>query len=156
MKQIPFSKISVVGNERRYTEEAIEGGHLSGDGAFCRKCESILSERLGGAIVLMTNSGTSALDLGASILGLSEGDEVIMLSFTFVSTANAVCRLGAVPKFVDVSPDTMNIDIEKVAEAITPGTKAIFPVHYAGVGAEPSGIEQLAGAQIWLSIGIEC
>src|SRR6056297_2621721 len=144
MENIPFSKISVVGNERRYLDEVLQSGHLSSDGAFCRRCEAWLSDNLSGASVLMTNSGTAALDLAAAAMGLEPGDEVIMPSFTFVSTANAVCRLGAIPKFVDVSPGTMNMDADLVEAAITPRTRAIFPVHYAGIGCAPDRITDIA------------
>lgn len=147
MTPIPFSKVSVAGNERRYLDEVIEGGHLSSDGPFCRRCEARLSDMLGGATVLMTNSGTAALDLAAMALGIEPGDEVIMPSFTFVSTANAVCRLGAVPRFVDVDPGTMNMNPDLVEDAISPRTRAIFPVHYAGVGCAPFEIMQIAEAR---------
>lgn len=146
MDTIPYSRVSVVGNERKYLDEVIDGGHLSSDGPFCRRCEAHLSEMLGGATVLMTNSGTAALDLAAAAMDLAPGDEVIMPSFTFVSTANAVCRWGAIPKFVDVDPGTMNMDPGLVEAAISPRTRAIFPVHYAGIGCAPFEIARLAEA----------
>ena len=122
---------------------AIASRRLSGDGDFTRACESKLST-LVGAPVLLTNSGTAALDMAAMLAGLKPGDEVILPSFTFSSTANAVVLRGAVPVFVDVDPGTLNIDPRRTAEAVTPRTRAIFVVHYAGVGADMDAIGAIA------------
>ena len=142
--QVPFNKPFVAGKELFYIAQAVTKGQLSGDGFFSTACAELLQERLSIEEVLLTPSCTAALEMGAMLCGLSEGDEVIMPSYTFVSTALAVTRLNAVPVFVDIRPDTLNIDEQQVAEAISPRTKAIFPVHYAGVGCMMDSIMEIA------------
>jgi dTDP-4-amino-4,6-dideoxygalactose transaminase len=134
--EIPFNKPFLTGKELHYIAGAIARGNLGGDGHFTQQCCQLLQERFGIRRVLMMPSCTAALELAAMLCGLSPGDEVILPSFTFVSTAAAVVRLGARPVFVDIRPDTLNLDDALVEEAITPRTRAIFPVHYAGVGCE--------------------
>ncbi len=141
---IPFNKPHVTGREFTYIEEAIRKFHLSGDGMFTKRCQGWLEERLGDCRVFLTHSCTGALDMSAILAGLNPGDEVIMPSYTFVSTANAFVLRGAVPVFVDIRPDTLNIDEEKIEEAITPRTRAVAVVHYAGVGAEMDPIMETA------------
>lgn len=126
------SPIYSTGNEQRYMAEAIASGHLCGDGPFTHRCERWLESALHAQRVLLTTSGTAALEMAALLCDLQPGDEVIMPSFTFTSTATAFVRVGATPVFVDVDPITCNISPECVAAAITPKTRAIVPVHYAG------------------------
>ena len=145
-EKIPFSSPSVSDLEKRYLLEALESRHLSGDGAFTKRCHIWLKDHLKTPHALLTHSCTAALEMAALLLNLQPGDEVIMPSFTFVSTANAVALRGAVPVFVDVRPDTLNIDENKIADAVTPKTKAIFVVHYAGVSAEMDTIKKVAGS----------
>lgn len=142
--QIPFNKPFVVGKELYYIGKAVTLGNIGGDGYFTQNCCRLLEERFGIHRVLMTPSCTASLEMAAMLLDLGPGDEVIMPSFTFVSTANAVARLGARPVFVDIRPDTMNLDDALVEEAITPRTKAIWPVHYAGVACEMDRILTVA------------
>ncbi len=142
--QIPFNKPFIAGKELYYIAQAVAFGNLSGDGQFTQQCSELLEERFGIHKVLMTPSCTGALEMAGMLCGLGPGDEVIMPSFTFVSTANAVVRLGAKPVFVDIRPDTLNIDDALIEDAITPRTKAIFPVHYAGVGCEMDRILTIA------------
>src|SRR3981189_2466502 len=127
-----------------YIREAIELGHLAGDGAFTERCQRWLADFIGARAVLLTHSCTAALEMAALLIGIEPGDEVIMPSYTFVSTANAVVLRGGVPVFVDIRPDTLNIDQALIEAAITPQTKAIFPVHYAGVPADMDRIMELA------------
>lgn len=141
---IPFNRPALVGRELDYIQEAIESGHLAGDGAFTERCQRMLANLLGAPAVLLTHSCTAALEMAAIAIGIEPGDEVIMPSFTFVSTANAVVLRGGVPVFVDIRPDTLNIDENLIEAAITPRTKAIFPVHYAGVPAEMDRINEIA------------
>jgi dTDP-4-amino-4,6-dideoxygalactose transaminase len=141
---IPFNKPFIAGKELFYIAQAVTYGNIGGDGVFTRKCARLLEERFGIHQVLLTPSGTAALELAALLCGLQPGDEVILPSFTFVSTANAVVRLGARPVFVDVRSDTLNLDDAQIEDAITPRTRAIFPVHYAGVGAEMDRIMAIA------------
>jgi dTDP-4-amino-4,6-dideoxygalactose transaminase len=129
-----------------YVRRAVAAGRIGADGPFTRGCARLLEERFGIARVLMTPSCTAALELAAMLCGLGPGDEVILPSFTFVSTANAVARLGARPVFVEVRPDTLNLDESRVAAAITPRTRAIIPVHYAGVGCAMDEILAVAEA----------
>ncbi len=145
-EKIPFTSPSVSDLEKRYLLEALESHHLSGDGAFTKRCHLWLKDHLKTPHALLTHSCTAALEMAALLLSLQPGDEVIMPSFTFVSTANAVALRGAVPVFVDVRPDTLNIDEDKIAAAITPKTKTIFVVHYAGVSAEMDTIKGIAGS----------
>src|SRR5262249_34595376 len=128
--RIPFNKPFIAGKELYYIAQAVAGGNLSGDGPFTPKSAQLLQERLGIHKVLLTPSCTAALEMAAILCNLKPGDEVILPSFTFVSTANAIVRLGAKPIFVDIRSDTLNIDDNLIEEAITSQTKAIFPVHY--------------------------
>ncbi len=141
---IPFNRPAISGNELGYIEEAIALGQLSADGAFTRRCEALLQERGGIPRVLMTASGTAALEMAALLCDVGPGDEVIMPSFTFVSTASAFVRNGATPVFVDVRDDTLNLDERLVAEAVTPNTRAIVAVHYAGVACEMDALAEAA------------
>ena len=141
---IPFNRPAPAGKEIEYIREAIELGHLAGDGAFTERCQRWLAEFIGARAVLLTHSCTAALEMAALLIGIEPGDEVIMPSYTFVSTANAVVLRGGTPVFVDIRPDTLNIDEELIEPAITPRTKAIFPIHYAGVPAEMDRINELA------------
>jgi dTDP-4-amino-4,6-dideoxygalactose transaminase len=121
--RIPFNKPSIVGPELNYLTEAVNLGHASGDGPFTRRAQTILEHRFGSARALLTTSCTSALELAALLCDLRPGDEVIMPSYTFVSTPNAVVLRGAVPIFVDIRPDTLNIDENLIEAAITPRTR---------------------------------
>ncbi|MDO8733466.1 MAG: dTDP-4-amino-4,6-dideoxygalactose transaminase [Actinomycetota bacterium] len=141
---IPFNRASFHGNERSYMEQAITNGSISGNGSFTRKAEAALSELHGGATALLTTSCTHALEMSARLLDLQPGDEIIVPSYTFVSTASAFMWNGALPVFADSRSDTLNIDPEDVARLITPRTKAICIVHYAGVGADPKVFADLA------------
>jgi dTDP-4-amino-4,6-dideoxygalactose transaminase len=134
----------MTGRELEYIAQAHEIGHLSGDGIFTKRCHSWLEQRIGCRKALLTHSCTAALEMAALLLGLEAGDEVIMPSFTFVSTANAFVLRGAVPVFVDIRPDTLNLDETLVEAAITPRTRAICVVHYAGVGCEMDAIMAVA------------
>jgi dTDP-4-amino-4,6-dideoxygalactose transaminase len=143
-KLIPFNKPYIGGKELYYIAQAVTYGNISGDGFFTRRCCKVLQERLNINKVLLTPSCTGALEMSALLCGLQPGDEVIMPSFTFVSTANAFVRVGAVPVFVDIRPDTLNMDEQLIEEAITDRTRAIVPVHYAGVGCEMNTILSIA------------
>jgi dTDP-4-amino-4,6-dideoxygalactose transaminase len=143
---VPFNRPYVVGTEFAYIREAIDSGVLSGNGAFGRRCAEWLERDTGAVKALMTPSCTAALELSALLLDLGPGDEVIMPSFTFVTTASAYASRGAVPVFVDVREDTLNIDPDRLEAAITPRTKAIVVVHYAGVGADMKRIMAIARA----------
>lgn len=133
---IPFNRPYATGKELAYQSEALGNSHLSGDGAFTKRCHRWIEQRTGCAKALLTHSCTSALDMAALLLDLKPGDEVITPSFTFVSTANAFVLRGAVPVFVDIRGDTLNLDESLIEAAITPRTRAIAPVHYAGVSCE--------------------
>lgn len=141
---IPFNKPPLTGNEQKYILESINSGHISGDGQFTKKCHQWLEEKLNCPKVLLTTSCTHALEMSAILLDIKENDEVIMPSYTFVSTANAFVLRGAKIVFVDIRPDTMNIDETKIEQAITDRTKVIVPVHYAGVGCEMDVIMEIA------------
>ena len=141
---IPFNKPYMTGHELGNIAQAHANGHLSGDGAFTRQCHRWLRENTGAHSALLTHSCTAALEMAAMLLDLRPGDEVIMPSFTFVSTANAVVLRGAVPVFVDIRPDTQNIDERLIEAAITPRTRAICVVHYAGVACEMDVIMEIA------------
>ena len=141
---IPFNKPFCAGKELYYIARAVTLGNISGDGHFTQSCCRLLEERFGIHKVLMTPSCTAALEMAAALCDLGPGDEVIMPSFTFVSTASAVVRQGARPRFVDIRPDTLNLDDALVEEAVTPHTKAILPVHYAGVGCQMDRLSTLA------------
>lgn len=140
---IPFNRPTFQGKELNYIQQAIEQMHLSGDGQFTAKCHQILEVLTGAKAALLTHSCTAALEMSAMLCELRPGDEVIMPSFTFVSTANAVVLRGATPVFVDIREDTLNLDEEAIEAAITPKTKAIFVVHYAGVCCEMDRIQQI-------------
>ena len=133
---IPFNKPYMTGKELWYIAQAHANGHLAGDGSFTKRCNTWLEKRTGAHKALLTHSCTAALEMAAILADIQAGDEVIMPSYTFVSTANAFVLRGGVPVFVDIRPDTMNIDETKIEAAITEKTKAIVPVHYAGVGCE--------------------
>lgn len=141
---IPFNRPFMTGKELPMISQAHANGHLSGDGPFTKKCHQWLQERTGAASVLLTHSCTAALEMAALLLDLEPGDEVIMPSFTFVSTANAFVLRGAVPVFVDIRSDTLNIDEALIEAAITSRTRAICVVHYAGVACEMDTIVQIA------------
>jgi len=140
---ITFNRPTLVGNELDYVRDAIEQGHISGDGTYTRRCESLLRELLGSR-VLLTTSCTHALEMAALLLDIQPGDEFILPSFTFVSTANAFVLRGARPIFVDIRPDTLNIDETRIAAAITPRTRAIVVMHYAGVSCDMDAILEIA------------
>ncbi|MEX0299178.1 MAG: dTDP-4-amino-4,6-dideoxygalactose transaminase [Kordiimonas sp.] len=143
-RSIPFNKPTLIGKEVSYLREAIRRGQLSGDGHFTTLCNGQLTELTGSRKALLTHSCTAALEMAAILCDLEPGDEVIMPSFTFVSTANAVVLRGAVPVFVDIDPVTLNIDTNCVAAAITSKTKAIFAVHYAGFPADMDRLAEIA------------
>ncbi|KQR13018.1 MULTISPECIES: dTDP-4-amino-4,6-dideoxygalactose transaminase [Xanthomonas] len=141
---IPFNKPYMTGRELSLIAQAHSNGHLSGDGPFTKRCHAWLEQNTGANRALLTHSCTSALEMAALLLDLEEGDEVIMPSYTFVSTANAFALRGASPVFVDVRNDTLNIDERLIEAAITPRTKAICVVHYAGVACEMDAIMAIA------------
>jgi dTDP-4-amino-4,6-dideoxygalactose transaminase len=141
---IPFNKAWISGDEYRYMSQAVEQGHISGDGPFTKKCSSILEEWLGAKRVLLTTNCTHALEMCALLLDLKPGEEVIIPSFTFVSTVNAFVLRGARPVFADIRADTLNLDEKQVERLITPRTRAIVPVHYAGIGCEMETILAIA------------
>lgn len=141
---IPFNRIHLTGREMRYLQACVRSGSIAGDGAYTKRCESLMEQRFGAARVILTNSCTDALEMASLLLGLSPGDEVIVPSYTFVSTVNAFVLRGAIPVFVDIREDTLNIDEAGIEKKITPRTKAIFPVHYAGVGCEMDAILSIA------------
>lgn len=142
--KLPFNKPYMTGRELLYINQAHETGALSGDGAFTKQCNAWLEKRIGCEKALLTHSCTAALEMAAILADIQPGDEVIMPSYTFVSTANAFVLRGGIPVFVDIRPDTLNIDEAKIEAAITPRTKAIVPVHYAGVSCEMDSIMDIA------------
>ena len=143
--RIPFNKPPYTGKEIAYITEAVEKNRkICGDGPFTKKCDAWFEERTGTAKSLLTTSCTHATELAALLCDIEPGDEVIMPAYTFVSTANAFVLRGAVPVFVDVRPDTMNIDETLIEAAVTEKTKAIVPVHYAGVACEMDTIMDIA------------
>lgn len=144
-ERIPFNRPSLSGREIEYVRDAIARGHISGNGWYTRRCEALLSEILGGSPVLLTTSCTHALEMAALLLDLGPGDEVILPSFTFVSTANAFVLRGAKPVFVDVLPGTLNIDAAGIAAAITEKTRAVVVVHYGGLACDMDAIMAIAG-----------
>ncbi|MFZ2949363.1 MAG: dTDP-4-amino-4,6-dideoxygalactose transaminase [Desulfuromonadaceae bacterium] len=141
---IPFNKPHLTGREHSYMAEAVANGHISGDGGFTKRCHSILEQSLGVAKALLTTSCTHALEMAAILLDIQPGEEVIVPSFTFVSTVNAFVLRGAKPVFCDIRPDTLNMDERLLPGLITPRTRAIVPVHYGGVGCEMETIMELA------------
>lgn len=144
MSTIPFNQPYAVGTEFEYIKQAIANVHTCGDGPFTKKCHALLQEKLGVPKALLTTSCTHALEMSALLLDIQPGDEVIVPSFTFVSTVNAFVLRGATPIFIDVRPDTLNFNEEKLEQLITPRTKAIVPVHYAGIGCEMDAIMEIA------------
>ena len=142
--RIPFNKPFVAGKELYYIAQAVAFGNLAGDGPFTLRCQEILKERTGAYEVLLTPSCTAALEMAALLFDVGPGDEVIVPSYTFVSTANAFALRGARLVFVDIRRDTLNIDEELIEVAITNKTKAICPTHYAGVGCEMERIMEIA------------
>ena len=144
MKNIPFNIPLVSNDEINNISNVINNGNFSGDGEFTKKCNFWLEKNIKSKKVLLTTSCTHALELAAALINIKSGDEVIMPSFTFVSTANAFVLKGAKIIFVDIRPDTMNIDESKIEQAITTNTKAIIPVHYAGVACEMDKIMEIA------------
>ena len=144
MTGIPFNKPKIQGQEIENILDSIRRGKISGDGHYTEKCQVWMQDRLGAPKALLTHSCTAALEMAAILIGLEAGDEVIMPSFTFVSTANAVCLRQAVPVFVDIDPVTLNISPKNIEAAITDKTKAIFVVHYAGVVCEMDEIMKIA------------
>lgn len=141
---LPFNRPHITGRELDYIREAHTNGMLAGDGPFTKKCHQWLEQRSGAPKALLTHSCTAALEMSALLLDIQPGDEIIMPSFTFVSTANAFVLRGGVPVFVDIREDTLNIDETLIEAAITPRTKAIVPVHYAGVGCDMDAIMAIA------------
>jgi dTDP-4-amino-4,6-dideoxygalactose transaminase len=141
---IPFNAPPVVGSELEYMQSAMASGKLCGDGGFTRRCQQWMEQRFGCKKVLLTPSCTASLEMAALLINIQPGDEVIMPSYTFVSTANAFVLRGATIVFVDIRPDTLNIDESKIEAAITEKTRAIVPVHYAGVACEMDTIMALA------------
>jgi dTDP-4-amino-4,6-dideoxygalactose transaminase len=141
---IPFNAPPIVGSEVDYMQSAMASGKLCGDGGFTRRCQQWMEQHFGSKKVLLTPSCTASLEMAAILIDLQPGDEVIMPSYTFVSTANAFVLRGATIVFVDVRPDTLNIDETLIEAAITPKTRAIVPVHYAGVACEMDSIMALA------------
>ena len=144
LERIPFNRQNLFGPELRYIEDAYLKNKVSGDGFYTHWCQSFLEEKFGFEKVLLTTSGTHAIEMAMLLIDIGPGDEVIMPSYTFVSTANAVVLRGAKPVFVDIRPDTQNIDETLIEQAITIRTKAIMPVHYAGVSCEMDTIMDIA------------
>ncbi|MCX5882067.1 MAG: dTDP-4-amino-4,6-dideoxygalactose transaminase [Deltaproteobacteria bacterium] len=144
VNSIPFNKPYMTGRELWYITQAHTNGHLAGDGIFTKKCHAWLEARTGSLKALLTHSCTGALEMAAILADIQPGDEVIMPSYTFVSTANPFVLRGGVPVFVDIRLDTRNIDETKIEAAITPRTRAVVPVHYAGVACEMDAIMNIA------------
>ncbi len=142
--RIPFNRPGLAGRELEYIARAVAEGHAAGDGPFTRRCEELLRSALGAPRVFLTTSGTHALEMAALLLDLRPGDEVVVPSFTFVSTANAFALRGVRPVFADIRPDTLNLDERDLERRITPRTRAIVPVHYGGVGCEMEAIGAIA------------
>lgn len=141
---VDFNKPSLAGNEATYITQALEKSHISGDGYFTKQCQAVLEKELNARKVLLTTSCTHALEMAAFLLDIQPGDEIIVPSFTFVSTVNAFIIRGARPVFIDIRPDTLNLDETQLERLITPRTKAILPVHYAGVACEMDSIREIA------------
>ena len=144
MTKIPFNVPPYVGSELEYVKQAVDAHKICGDGQFTKKCNEWIKERFGAKGALLTTSGTTALEMATLLCGLEKGDEVILPSFTFSSTATSIVLTGATPVFIDIRPDTMNIDETKIEDAITDKTVAIVPVHYAGVACEMDTIMDIA------------
>ncbi len=152
LMKIPFNKPFTIGAELENIARAVAEGHLSGDGSYTKRCHRWLEERLGCRKALLTHSCTAALEMAAILADISPGDEVIMPSFTFVSTANAFVLRGGVPVFVDIRPDTLNLDERQIEAAVTAATRAIVPVHYAGVPCEMDAIGAIAAKHGFLVV----
>ncbi|WP_407474981.1 dTDP-4-amino-4,6-dideoxygalactose transaminase [Sulfitobacter sp. PM12] len=146
MSKIPLNRPSLVGNEMNYILDAVQRGQLSGDGYYTQRCNALIEELTQSSKALVTHSCTAALEMAAILCNLEPGDEVILPSFTFVSTANAIVLRGAVPVFVDIDPSTLNIDPACVEDAVTERTRAIFAVHYASFPADMDALAKIAGA----------
>ena len=144
MKKIPFNQPALAGKEVEYIQDAVKRGQLSGDGFYTFECHKVIEHLTNSPKALLTHSCTAALEMAALLCDLKAGDEVIMPSFTFVSTANAVALRGAIPVFVDIEPEALNIDPNSVIKAITPKTRAIFAVHYAGIPADMDALQEIA------------
>ena len=142
--RIPFNKPCFEGNELKYVSNAMSQGHTSGDGPYTRRCHELLEQVVNGARVLLTTSCTHALEMAALLLDLKPGDEVIVPSFTFVSSVNAFVLRGAKPVFIDIRPDTLNLNETQLEGLITPNTRAILAVHYAGVACDMECINSIA------------
>jgi dTDP-4-amino-4,6-dideoxygalactose transaminase len=142
--QVPFNRPHMTGRELAYIAQAHQNHKLAGDGPFTARCSAWLEKQTGARRALLTHSCTGALDMAAILAGIGPGDEVVMPSYTFVSTANAFVLRGGVPVFVDVRPDTLNIDETLIEAAVTPRTRAVVAVHYAGVGCEMEAILDIA------------
>lgn len=148
---IPFNKQNIFGNELKYIKDAYDSGKISGDGKYTKWCNAFIENKFKAKKALLTTSATHALELAMLLIGLKPGDEVILPSYTFVSTANAIVLRGATPVFVDVREDNLNIDERLIEEKITKKTKAIMPVHYAGVSCEMDSIMELASRyNLWV------
>lgn len=141
---IPFNIAPVTGDEIKYIKDAIDTREIGGDSVYTKKCTTWIENSIGSQKVLLTTSGTTALDMAMLLCGIEEGDEVILPSYTFSSTATCVLMAGGVPVFIDIRPDTMNIDENKIERAITDKTKAIIVMHYAGVACEMDSIMDIA------------
>lgn len=144
---IPFNRPSLEGHELEYIQDALQAGHVSGDGPYTRRCSELLKSVLGASKVILTTSCTHALEMSSLLLDLQPGDEVIVPSFTFVSTANAFAVRGARPVFVDIRPDTLNMNELDLEKKISRRTRAVVPVHYAGVGCEMDTITEISARQ---------
>ena len=142
--KIPFNRATLMGNEMNYIAQSVVNGHVSGDGSFTKRCHTILESALHIPKALLTTNCTHALEMAALLLDVKPGDEVIFPSFTFVTTVNAFVLRGVRPVFADIRPDTLNLDETKIEALITDRTKAIVPVHYAGVGCEMDAIMDIA------------
>jgi dTDP-4-amino-4,6-dideoxygalactose transaminase len=145
--RIPFNKPFLAGKELYYIAQSVLSGHTAGDGAFTRKCQALMEEKFQAKKILLTHSCTAALEMAAILCDVGPGDEVILPSFTFVSTANAFYLRGAKLVFVDIQEDTLNMDVSKIAGVITENTKVIVPVHYAGIGCDMKNILEIASQQ---------
>ncbi len=144
MEKIPFNKPAYIREAESYLTQALLSAHLAGDGPFTKRSAALLESKTGAKKALLTTSCTHALEMAAILLDLKPGDEVIVPSFTFVSTVNAIVLRGAKPVFIDIRPDTLNFDERRLEKLITPKTKAFFVVHYAGIACEMDMINQIA------------
>lgn len=145
--RVDFNKPALMGSELAYMQQAIANRHISGDGSFTKRAQQVLEQAVGSSKALLTTNCTHALEMAALLLDIEPGDEVIVPSFTFVSTVNAFVLRGAKPVFIDIRPDTLNMDERALEALITTRTKAILPVHYAGVGCELDDILSIAGSR---------